>query len=100
MRHKFYEMDLRDLNFKYCKIEQYGNVIYFKIDEKEVYYYHGDWIVEYRGETIKVCEDRYIFDMSDRIKFTNQDNIEEITEEEFKKNKERIINLILNQNEV
>jgi hypothetical protein len=93
-------MDIRDLNFKYCKVEQYGSVIYFKVDERELYYINGIWIVEYRGETVKVYEDCYIFDMSDRIKFTNQDNIEEITEEEFKKNKIRIINLILNQNEV
>jgi hypothetical protein len=88
-------MDIRDLNFKYCKVEQYGSVIYFKLDERELYYIDGIWIVEYRGETVKVYEDCYIFDMSDRIRFTDYDDIKEITKEEFEDSKAHIIDLII-----
>jgi hypothetical protein len=94
-------MDSRDLNCKYCKITEDHKVIYFKITEEEFYYYNGGVIVEYKGETVKNLDDEcYIFDMNDRLRFGNKDKVEEITEEEFIKNKIRIINLILNQNEV
>jgi hypothetical protein len=94
-------MDVRDLNFKYCKITEEYKVIYFKIIEEELYCIKGHHIVEYRGETVKNLDNEcYIFDMNDRIRLNNHNKVEEITEEEFIKNKIRIINLILNQNEV
>jgi hypothetical protein len=99
MRNILHKMDIRDISFKYCKITEDHKVIYFKITEEELYYFNGGVVVEYRGETVKNLDDEcYIFDMNDRIRLCNHDNVEEITEAEFNKNKAWIIKLLQKDN--